>query len=449
MPGWKDGYANVCCVSVTATDANNKTSEEVHLYDTPLAGRVTNLGDFTARIVPVANSNYAIKLMGGTNGSAIKLATKSTTAKDQLWKFTKRTGDWYEITNVSYNKVITVQGIGDSDGTPLVGWDDNNAAHATFLIQRYQDGYRLVACNSREMRAIDVNEGKYADGTIIQEYVNGNTQYNKAQTFKFEKLANSIKINPTSVSLSVGDTKQLSATFTPSDVANKSVTWKSSNTSIATVNTSGLVTAKSVGTTTITATTKDGSNHSASVNISVTKKQVYPDGLNKVNGIWYYYNNNKIDTSYTGLVKYNGVWFYVNNGTVNWNYTGLVKYNGSWFYIQKGELKWGVNTLVKYNGVWFYINNSMIDWNYTGLFKYNGSWFYIEGGQLKWGANTLAKYNGVWFYINNSMIDWNYTGLFKYNGSTFYIQQGQLKWGYNGKVNYNGKVYNVVNSTVV
>ena len=55
-----------------------------------------------------------------------------------------------------------------------------------------------------------------------------------------------------------GDTKTLTATITPNDADNKSVTWSSSNESTATVDQSGKVTAVKAGKTTITVKTVDG-----------------------------------------------------------------------------------------------------------------------------------------------------------------------------------------------
>lgn len=59
---------------------------------------------------------------------------------------------------------------------------------------------------------------------------------------------------------------QLSATVSPSDTYDKSVTWSSSNTNVATVSSAGLVTTVSPGTTTITAT----SNADASIKVTAT-----------------------------------------------------------------------------------------------------------------------------------------------------------------------------------
>lgn len=66
-----------------------------------------------------------------------------------------------------------------------------------------------------------------------------------------------------------GETLQLTAVITPEDATNKTVNWASSNPNVATVDENGLVTACSLGTTTITAVTTDGSNLSASCMVTV------------------------------------------------------------------------------------------------------------------------------------------------------------------------------------
>jgi len=68
-----------------------------------------------------------------------------------------------------------------------------------------------------------------------------------------------VTMSPTSATVNVGATSQLTATVAPSNATNKNVTWTSGNTSVATVSATGLVTAVSGGTATITVTTQDGS----------------------------------------------------------------------------------------------------------------------------------------------------------------------------------------------
>ncbi len=90
-------------------------------------------------------------------------------------------------------------------------------------------------------------------------------------------IVTSIELNQAIVELTKGETLQLTATVLPEDATDKSVTWTSSNTSAAIVNSSGLVTAVAPGEATISATTNDGSNLSASCAVTVTEPQVNSD----------------------------------------------------------------------------------------------------------------------------------------------------------------------------
>ena len=68
-----------------------------------------------------------------------------------------------------------------------------------------------------------------------------------------------VTVAPTSGTItSAGGTLQLTATVAPSNATNQAVTWKSSSTSVATVSSSGLVTAVANGSAIITVTTTDG-----------------------------------------------------------------------------------------------------------------------------------------------------------------------------------------------
>lgn len=81
--------------------------------------------------------------------------------------------------------------------------------------------------------------------------------------------AQEIEINRSTVALKVGGTIQLSVIFTPETTTNKNVTWRSSNSSVASVSDQGLVTAHTLGECVVSATTVDGSNISANCNVAV------------------------------------------------------------------------------------------------------------------------------------------------------------------------------------
>ena len=82
----------------------------------------------------------------------------------------------------------------------------------------------------------------------------------------------SVTLSSTSETLGIGATKQLTETVLPSNATNKNVTWSSSNTGVASVSSNGLVTAKAVGSATITVKTADGSKQ-ATCSITVQEQQ--------------------------------------------------------------------------------------------------------------------------------------------------------------------------------
>ena len=81
-----------------------------------------------------------------------------------------------------------------------------------------------------------------------------------------------IQINENIESLEVGKSKIITATITPSNATDKNITWKSSDESIATVNTSGEITAKKSGTVNITASSSNGKTSTIKINIKEESK---------------------------------------------------------------------------------------------------------------------------------------------------------------------------------
>ena len=82
-------------------------------------------------------------------------------------------------------------------------------------------------------------------------------------------VVDSITLNKTSLTLNQGKEETLTVTISPTTATNKEVTWSTNANSIATVDTTGKITAVAEGTATITATAKDGSGKSASCTVTV------------------------------------------------------------------------------------------------------------------------------------------------------------------------------------
>lgn len=99
---------------------------------------------------------------------------------------------------------------------------------------------------------------------------NGQTGYIKADSATIFTPVTGITLSHSSASLVPGDTLSLAATILPSGATEKSVTWSSNSTSVATVSQSGVVTAVSPGTAVIKVISIDNASATASCTVTVS-----------------------------------------------------------------------------------------------------------------------------------------------------------------------------------
>ena len=110
-----------------------------------------------------------------------------------------------------------------------------------------------------------------------------------------------VSLDHNTASIQEGSTYQLTATVSPSNATNKTVTWSSNNTSAATVSNTGLVTAVAagVGTATITVTTQDGGyTDTCVVTITAIQRTEYVQTSALVPGKTYLVANGNTGTVY-------------------------------------------------------------------------------------------------------------------------------------------------------
>ena len=163
-------------------------------------------------------------------------------------------GTWYQ----SKSETVTFR----EDGTT------DYMADATYKFFPYQGNIVFFNASYAPINILKVYE--VTAGKMIVSSPDGSNLSVWSST-KPVQLVTSITLNQASLSLVVGKTQTLTATVLPSNATNKAVAWTSSNTSVATVSTSGMVTAKAVGTCTITCAATDGSGVKAECQVTVKK----------------------------------------------------------------------------------------------------------------------------------------------------------------------------------
>ncbi|MEM9141477.1 MAG: Ig-like domain-containing protein [Bacteroidota bacterium] len=153
-----------------------------------------------------------------------------------------------------------------SDATDSsVTWTSNDESIATVdpsgLVTAVAEGSAIIT--------VTTNDGGFQDTSEI--------------TVTAPIAVTGVDLLPDTATILLGDTQQLNAEVLPSNATDTSVTWASSDESIATVDSSGLVTAVALGSATITVTTDDGGFQDASelnvapVPISVTAISLSPE----------------------------------------------------------------------------------------------------------------------------------------------------------------------------
>ena len=141
------------------------------------------------------------------------------------------------------------------EGSPAISSSNNVTITGGTVSVTGQGDQPAIKADSKDIR-IEIIE---TNGTAYKEPDKENPK----------KLVESITVAISSATIVKGQTAAVSAVILPADAADKSVTWSSSNPSVATVSQTGVVTAVLEGTADIIATAKDGSGKSGRIAVTV------------------------------------------------------------------------------------------------------------------------------------------------------------------------------------
>lgn len=163
-----------------------------------------------------------------------------------------------------------------SNGTVGTYYEQALAADGTTPITWSVDSDSLPAGLSLDVSTGVISGTPKAEGvsTFTVEVANDYGSDSREFTLSIDKSevisVTGVKLDKPSLTLQETGSDTLTVTVEPDNATNKNANWESSDTSIATVDASGKVTAISAGSATITATAADGSEVSASCSVTVT-----------------------------------------------------------------------------------------------------------------------------------------------------------------------------------
>lgn len=256
----KDGSFKATCKVTISEDVVKVTAITVSESSINLG-----VGD-SKRIIPTIKPGDATNKGVSWSSDNEKVATVSSDGtirgkSEGTAKITVTTKDGHFETTINVTvKNVAVNGITLSSSNTTM--QTGTSKQLTSTVKPLNATDKEVTWTSSDTSVATVTNGKITavkagTATITVTTKDGSYKATCKVTVKDPVKVSDVKLNQTSLTLTVGGSKTIVATVSPNDAANKSVTWSSSNTSVATV-TNGKITAKRAGTATITVTTVDG-----------------------------------------------------------------------------------------------------------------------------------------------------------------------------------------------
>ena len=259
------GKSATCSISVSASAPEWKlvtsTNDLVvgNKYVIAQNAKGTTAGDITSQYMSNISSTFnSDKTKITTLGSGtIELTLGGNSG---AWTFANSSGSL--LTATAVKKLAW----GGSSGTNTWTISIDGSKNATISSTNSSYGRFLYNANSGQERFTPYATSTGTSNTMLLPQLYTLTGGSVPSDVKVTEIT----VNPSSASLNVGGTTNLTATVLPNNATNKEITWSSSNNSVATVTASGAVTAQGNGTCTITATAKDGSGVTGTCSITVS-----------------------------------------------------------------------------------------------------------------------------------------------------------------------------------
>ena len=220
-------------LTATINPSNATNKNVVWESDKPDIVRVDNEGNITA--VGVGEAVITVKTVDGNKTAQCKVTVEGIA-----------------VTGVSLNKNETTMTIGNTEKLTAT----INPSNATNKAVTWESTNTNVATvdSTGKITAVGVGEATIRVTTIDGEY----TAECKVTVEEIVVKVTGVSLNKSETTMTIGNTEQLIATINPSNATNKNVRWESTNTNVATVDSTGKITAVGVGEATIRVTTIDG-----------------------------------------------------------------------------------------------------------------------------------------------------------------------------------------------
>lgn len=266
---WDVGAANGTNLRIKAFTTNTTIAESTAVSGVSVTpeNAVMYLDDtqqLTATVLPEAATNKAVTWTSSDSTVASVDANGLVTAKgigEAVITCTTEDGGFTDTTQI-YVLETPVNSVTLSPKGPAFYVGETKQLTATVYPENAANKAVTWSSSDSTVASVDANglvTGHKAGSAVITVTTVDGSYTDSTKVNIMNIPVTSVTLTPESAELYVGETTQLTANVMPTDAADKSVTWSSSDSSVAMVDANGLVTAKKAGEATITCTTTDGS----------------------------------------------------------------------------------------------------------------------------------------------------------------------------------------------
>ena len=370
-----------------------------------------------------------------------------------------------EVARIELSSDSLVMELGETKELTVTAYDSGGAEVDTSFFWKVGDSSIIDVSGSGTLNAL-----KTGTTTVNVSTANGMSASCEVKVIISVKL---VTLDKHTLELKKGQSVVLAAAIAPENTTeSRTLTWTSGNPDIASVDSTGKVTGKTSGNTTVTVTSENGVKDVC--NITVLDQELVT-GWKTENGKTYYYDAQGV--AVTGWQIIGGAKYYFNSdGSMK---TGWYKENGKWYCLTGNGAVVGWRTIVKakyyFNsdgtmktgwhsdaGKWYYFGNNgaVTGWQIiggakyyfnsdgtmkTGWYKENGKWYCLTGNGAAVGWKTIVKakyyFNsdgtmktgwykeaGKWYYLsdNGAVVGWKTIGSGKY----YFNSDGTMKTGW-------------------
>lgn len=358
------------------------------------------------------SSNESVATVNGGKVSALKEGTATITVEFSKTEGSityKGSASW-EITVEKKPVVVTVSQVSVSPTTLELSVSESKVITASAVMTdqtkvttasafTFQSSDAKIATVDASGKVTGIAAGT-ATITISYKDTQGNTKSADCTVKVTQPTMQGIALNKTTLTLRKGNSETLTATVTLSNGTTITdagkMTWKSSDTSVATVEASGKVTAEANGTAKITVTYKDAAGNTKSAECTITvvanPEQDTSSKLVDKNGNQIFVKNssgNYVEATFADYYKASTFYIKVD---VEYLYTGWQTINGNVYYYDKNHNKVTGDQIIQ--GIkYHFTSDGILAMNNNGVLGIDVSKW---NGNIDWNA---VKNSGISFVI--------------------------------------------------